>query len=278
MGLESRVMSRRRLEIVKGMLCAAALGGLLVFYLDQIYYPYNHGIKPTDNQVVARKHDEESWISKDAAGFFTACLAFVGVVQAGLFFWQLRLIRLSLADTKATAEAANKSATVAERALKELEAPRVFVDVIDTGLEVMDGTAHLATGVQFRYRVTNYGRTPALLTEVCLRYPILSYGETPAEINPSKVPGRGLPTGVVSALNNPYDERENLVSQIDVMKLYEELSFKKYALFFYGYVRYEDIFGERYITGFCHLFDGLHNRFVRSGNKRFNYFRKDDIA
>jgi hypothetical protein len=43
-------------------------------------------------------------------------------------------------------------------------------------------------------------------------------------------------------------------------------------------VRYEDIFGERYITGFCHLFDGLHNRFVRSGDKRYNYFRKDDTG
>ena len=102
----------------------------------------------------------------------------------------------------------DKSVRIAERALTELEAPFVFVDVVDTGLEVTDGMARLAQ-TQFRFRVTNYGRTPALLTALQTVYRILDAEVIPAPIDAPHHGGRQLPAGVVSTFSHPYEEMEN---------------------------------------------------------------------
>jgi len=40
------------------------------------------------------------WVTHDAAGFFTLWLVIVGGVQIGLFYWQLRLIRIAADDAR----------------------------------------------------------------------------------------------------------------------------------------------------------------------------------
>lgn len=61
------------------------------------------------------------WLTHDAAGFFTALLAVIGICQLALFYVQLKLIRESLKDAKIAADAAKDSAEAAHRALNSAE-------------------------------------------------------------------------------------------------------------------------------------------------------------
>src|ERR1051325_5248667 len=60
----------------------------------------------THQQAANSPSTEEPWLTKDAAGFFTFLLVVVGGFQAGLFLWQLWLIRESLDDARIAADAA----------------------------------------------------------------------------------------------------------------------------------------------------------------------------
>jgi hypothetical protein len=64
------------------------------------------------------------WLTHDAAGFFTFILFLVGIAQAGLFVWQLRLIRKSLGP----AEEAARAATANAQAMIDNERPWIGVD------------------------------------------------------------------------------------------------------------------------------------------------------
>ena len=46
-------------------------------------------------------------------------------------------------------------------------------------------------------------------------------------------------------------------------------------LFFMGRVRCEDIFRNIHVVGFCFVFDPIGGRYVRVGDGRYNYTRKE---
>jgi hypothetical protein len=96
------------------------------------------GHEPASQQTTQQSgqgsKDEGSWLTKDAAGFFTFGLFVVGGFQAGLFLWQLWLIRESLDDAKIAAEAAKDGAQAARDSVKLSEealiaAQRAYVAV-----------------------------------------------------------------------------------------------------------------------------------------------------
>jgi hypothetical protein len=60
-----------------------------------------------------------TWLTKDAAGFFTFGLAVIGIGQAILFYVQLRYMRKGMADSTTAAKAADLNA----RAAVALELP-----------------------------------------------------------------------------------------------------------------------------------------------------------
>ena len=77
------------------------------------------------------------WLLNDAAGFFTFVLVIVGVLQLGLFVWQLRLIRESLTDAEFAAKvaqeaaaAATQQAQTAEKSFVSSQRPWVGIDNI----------------------------------------------------------------------------------------------------------------------------------------------------
>jgi uncharacterized membrane-anchored protein YhcB (DUF1043 family) len=76
----------------------------------------------------------------------------------------------------ASADASRKSADVAERALRGLERPHLFIEVLD----ITNVRRPLVGKPGIRYRITNYGKTPAVLRSlsISLRYspefPLLS--------------------------------------------------------------------------------------------------------
>lgn len=79
------------------------------------------GIPAEPTEVDRRERDEKVANERGLTAYtgwlaiVTFGLVIVGSFQLGLFWWQLRLIRESLVDTKKAANAAHKSAEVAER-------------------------------------------------------------------------------------------------------------------------------------------------------------------
>jgi hypothetical protein len=160
-----------------------------------------------DNIVI--DHDKEiTSLSTLGIFLFTVVLAVAGT-------FQYRAVMASVKESRRAsmvqARLTRRSVKIAERALVELEAPQVLVDIVNSGLETADGTSTPTIGIPFRYRVVNLGRTPAILTQICLRYIIITKGEEALRaIVPSETEGRNLPSGCMSALNVPYEESENL--------------------------------------------------------------------
>lgn len=117
-------------------------------------------------------HEQNEPWWDDAVADFTLALVIVGGLQAVLFFWQLRLIRESLIDTKESADAAKDAANTASRqaniSTKTLETMqdtarrqlRAYVSVYPSGLalEVNDVAIKI---IQVFARVKNHGQTPA---------------------------------------------------------------------------------------------------------------------
>jgi hypothetical protein len=114
------------------------------------------------------------WLIHDAAGFFTAVLVFVGVVQLVLFIWQLRLIRTSLDDAKISADAAadaakaaSRQAHVAEETLARIERPYLYVIKVER-ITVVDETMIFEDGrkwLDVEYSIVNHGKIPAIIEE-----------------------------------------------------------------------------------------------------------------
>jgi hypothetical protein len=115
------------------------------------------------------------WLMHDAAGFFTFVLVVVGVLQLGLFAWQLTLIRKSLTDTRIAADAAkdaanaaNIQAHIAERTLSEVERPWLFIEGATISRREMPGEQPLIPNHWYiSFRCKNVGRMPAV-TEECI--------------------------------------------------------------------------------------------------------------
>src|ERR1700733_768992 len=90
-------------EVLLGVLLAVALFAMGMLFSSQ--YSGNAAQKITQQEATsssnsAHNPDDElvgsTWLTKDAAGFFTFALVIIGGLQAILFLAQLRLIRDSL--------------------------------------------------------------------------------------------------------------------------------------------------------------------------------------
>lgn len=99
---------QKQRETLFGVLSGCALGVLFSFYTFQIYHgaaresPYSHS--PKERRTSDNGQQAESttwyWLTHDEAGFFTFWLVVVALGQAGLFFWQLKLIGAGLTDLR----------------------------------------------------------------------------------------------------------------------------------------------------------------------------------
>jgi hypothetical protein len=137
------------------------------------------------------------WTMKDAVGFYTFLLVavtgglvLVAVFQAGMFVWQLKLMREGINDAKSAADTASsaagaatkqaqelrRSADATERVLVELERPWLFLEVTkiiwrDTPLPA-GATGGIAGGTRvlndwfITLKFRNIGRMPAVI-EAC---------------------------------------------------------------------------------------------------------------
>jgi hypothetical protein len=183
----------------------------------------------------------------------------------------------SIAVAGDAASAAKLSAIVAKKALTDLERPHVYVSVVESGVEMPrpGGTASgpaMAHLTRIVIEIANYGRTPAALTEIYWDVDTAESGSGPVVIDPSSTETRKLPVGVIAVDGKSYCESSNMFSRFSVgdrVKIAEGLS----SLWCFGFVRYADIFGGRYIVGFNMVYDPLGHRFVIRGDEDRNYSR-----
>lgn len=191
----------------------------------------------------------------------TGILALAAILQWGALAYQGRWLR--------------RSVLVQERALIELERPIVHGLVGKPGFSMVGnfaGTLELITG-DLEILIVNFGRSPAALTRLHYAVTTATYGGIVDPVNSRIIGGRELPTGTVSLNDDPYGETENM--RFSFLEDREEILSRKKTVWIVGFVRYEDIFGERYISGFCHALDLASERFVRRGGATYNYSRKE---
>jgi len=184
-------------------------------------------------------------------------------IQVGLFWWQLRLIRSSLADTKSAAEAAKKSAEIAERTVitmkdtaeRQLRA-HVFVEmgyignVADplptyTGVPSPNPAAinFPTVGPIVNLRIKNFGQTPAYevihwtFIPIIREYPLNPQTPLPKR---QRVPGAPItkmtlgPGGII--IKNIRMNAQLTAQEID------DLRNGSKAIYIWGIIVYKDVF------------------------------------
>src|SRR5262245_37547653 len=111
------------------MFCVIGLVAWAIIVLPIVHsfsWPsYQPAQAPTNQHPPSEGKDEEPWLTKDAAGFFTFMLFGVGAIQVFLFVWQLWLIRESLDDAKVAADAAKEGADAARESAETAKASMV---------------------------------------------------------------------------------------------------------------------------------------------------------
>jgi hypothetical protein len=100
-------------EILLGVLLTIAVFGMGMLFQSSSHQPSSNPPNSTAEQIQnAHKPDPFSWdwLTHDGVVFFTCVLAFVAVVQAVLFLWQLSYMSKGLKDAAIAAKAAKTAA------------------------------------------------------------------------------------------------------------------------------------------------------------------------
>lgn len=193
---------------------------------------------------------ERSAVANESVAKWTALAFVVMLIQAGLFVWQLRLMKRSFAESRGALLAARDAADAAKAsadALKRIERAYVFAEVhlrsfTTSVIDSAGDWGNLKASVKF----WNHGKTPALITMI-RGYPILleappnellDFDGAEAKLPPSL--GIGAGTDFISDLEYalPIDEFSNLKNGVK-------------RIYFVGKMEYTDVLGAPCTTSFC---------------------------
>jgi len=239
----------------------------------------------------ARDKNDKRWNDR-ATIFIGIATAVILFLQLGVFSWQARQLRQTIvtmkelgkiqsADMQASitaaqsaADAAKKSAKVAEDALTVLEKPYVFIDRKIKLIKSIGETKEFKTqnpdfvchiGVQ--YFIINHGRTPAITKTLYATMLIVAnipehrtITGTP-EIPPAIGMAQGIPDGPLMCLSN----------EAATVAICDEILRGDKFLFFYGQISYRDVFSYEYLTGFGWRYFVKANIWNPEGGKEYNF-------
>jgi flagellar basal body-associated protein FliL len=209
------------------------------------------------------------WLSKDASGFFTFLLLIVGAAQLVLFWYQLRLIRISLEDTKMTAIAAADAATAssrqadaAEQSLAKIERPYIFVHSVSAlHVDKIDGFGRVFYELRVTYSVANHGKIPAIIGRPQVSLSVspeprastnLSY-DHPLFVSPVLAPGE-VRTGI--------EETHPWYGEVYLDGFGKPWPRLDEQLWFWAIIPYRGPFTDHHETRLCLLYDQDTNRFM----------------
>lgn len=224
-----------------------------------------HGDSKTNNEP--HEGDPELTRATWALVIATIALVIVAAVQAGMFVWQLVLMRQGVDDAKTAADAATNAAAAAnvqatelkrsadatERAVTEFERPWLFVE----GAQVSLRDTNVINSWMIRLTLRNYGRTPALVQGAIFKIgdkdtlpgmPDYS-NSSPLSIRGTISPRKKGKTSTVG----PGPGRQG-------------------QLVFYGRITYNELNGAEHHTGFALEVAPAMAAFVRHPNPAYDYY------
>jgi hypothetical protein len=163
-------------------------------------------------------------------------------------------------------------AEIARKALTFLETPRISIGKLSSFVRQPDSRPYPRP--QFRFSLKNDGRSVAELTSVC---PIARVVTDPSI--PVNYDGGLIDTSQVAI--GPNSDTGEMQWRAIVMQEVNEAEFAKVLaetahIVLFGYVKYVDVFGQKWISGFgwrWHPKDGV---MYLIGGRNYNYARKDE--
>lgn len=205
---------------------------------------------PSQAQVFKTDHEDKAsnelrlTISTEWLAIFTFGLVIVGLIQVGLFAWQLSLMRSSLIDTNNAARAANKSAEAAEQTVKIMQDTaqrqmRAYISVNGiTDWTVDEGY------IGFRLTIRNTGQTPA--------YNLRSGSKVSIAPFPRMDPLPHVPLTEKSLATLGPATEQYLIPYGHALSTSELAGFEKteVAIYIHGRIEYHDAFGQLRVTSF----------------------------
>jgi hypothetical protein len=187
-----------------------------------------------------------NWVTHDAAGFFTLWLVIVGGGQIGLFYWQLRLIKIAADDAKRAGIAAERAAKATEDSVElsrntAKRQLRAYVLLDSAKVEPV------AAGEKPRaiLKIENFGQTPAFqLTHwAAMEYAVFPRTEDPDMSDPDGMPVAYIGGGGQLTKEVPLDYDRELSREE-----FEAIKSGSAALYVIGRITYVDVFGDAQST------------------------------
>jgi hypothetical protein len=200
-----------------------------------------------------------------------ALLVFVGVVQAGFFFWQLRLMLQGMRDTKKAADAAKEAADaakvqaeIARRSFTELERPWLFVEGATVSRGELPNESMTANNWFITFRCRNVGRSPAVVDECITK--LQDRSTLPSIPNYAEAVPCGIPRWV--APNEPFKTEPPFgPAPINGMKDAPAIQF-----IVYGRITYRELNGAKHHTGFAVAVSPHMPAFSSYPSDAYNYY------
>jgi hypothetical protein len=233
---------------------------------------------------------------KSVVGAFTIVLAIstIGLWLATISLWKAGERQLELQSKTAAAQSrdmqdsiavAHRSADIAEKALLSVEIPYLYPFTRRHGFTTSPSrlTGQLGvTGFDFgnefiEYYFKNFGRTPAEITEVqSILFPSMGMPDpwpaTDHNLNPL--------SGYITAADGGESPDFPYAFNRGMFDTYSQGRFNPdtHIFYFLGFVRYNDVFENEYIKGFCLRYAPMNNSFYPVGGDDYNYRRKIKAA
>jgi hypothetical protein len=233
----------------------------------------NHD-KP-ENGSTQKGRVDPNWL----IAIFTIVLAFVAAIQAGFFFWQLKMMKSSLADSKTAANAAEVAATIASNTERAWLITNV---TFSSNWPDISGQTGPVKSVMVT-DITNAGRSPAEIDSthiVSLLVPKAwplpenpTYGEIEGVYEVDSMPGEVIPVDKSRYTVSPI-QRFDLLTDDQI----EGIRAGILVLYCYGRIVYTDRSKVRRTTQFGYSFyrrkgelDGQPEGMYRLRSRKYNY-------
>lgn len=213
---------------------------------------------PTAEQTTKKSQNKnptvESW---DAVTFANVIIA----VFTGLLVWTAIVQNRGL-------RRANKIATNASNAVLALELPHLYI-----GKTLLKPSEDPLT---LDFEIENVGRTPAIVTEYGVQLEFMD----PFPPLPAYDPNAKWTVGDIAIYHQKFVER-TAFANAETKTFFEKIGFDPEikeipTLYFFGYFKYADIFGENRVMGFAYGINPIMGEFRRVGGKNWNYERPEN--
>jgi hypothetical protein len=242
-------------EVLFGVLLAVA-----IFATGALFWSSPNYTAPTQTQIDTKSGErgpaskqEIAWW-QDPVAVFTLGLVFIGLIQAGIFYGQMRLIGKSLKP----AEQAAKAAQAAAEHIPRVERAYLFVTIkaenfgviLSEYVKMTDDNLNerIESSLAVDFSIENQGKTPAIIKGVSAQ--MFHYRELPDD-----EPGYGapldLPKNRYLGAGKEIDPNIMVPMLAPTYRTVGSLMRAESALWFYGRVTYDDIFGDSHEHRFC---------------------------